>query len=181
MKPKISVYIATSLDGFIARTNGDLDWLGSGDDRAGEDYGYHKFMDSVDVLVMGRHTFEQVMTFGEWPYGSKRVVVLSTNIPEIPDSLSEVVTTLSMAPAELVEHLSKQGATHLYVDGGITIQRFFAANLVDELIITRIPILIGSGIPLFGSQEADIHLTHIVTHQFESGFVQSRYQITKNA
>ena len=181
VKPKVSVYIATSLDGFIARKNGDLDWLNNGSEQGAEDYGYQEFMGCVDVLVMGRNTFEKVLTFDEWPYGSKKVVVLSTGAPVIPDHLSGTVTSLSLPPTELVESLSAQGATHLYVDGGITILRFLAAGLVDELTITRIPILIGEGIPLFGSLDKDVKLTHIATRHFENGYVQSKYRVAKDA
>ena len=181
VKPKVSIYIATSLDGFIARKNGDLDWLTNGKEQGGEDYGYQGFMDSVDVLVMGRKTFEKALTFGEWPYRGKKVVVLSTGAPSIPDSLRNSVTVLSLGPKDLFEHFSSQGATHLYIDGGITIQRFIAAALVDEMTITRIPILIGEGLPLFGPLNEDVKLTHIATRQFENGYVQSKYRFTKNA
>ena len=181
MKPKVSVYIATSLDGFIARKNGALDWLNGGDEQGAEDYGYQEFMDSVDVLVVGRKTFEKALTFGEWPYRGKKVVVLSTGAPSIPGSLHDSVTVLSSSPKDLVEHLSSQGATHLYIDGGITIQHFIAAGLVDEMIITRIPILIGDGVPLFGPLNEDVKLTHIATRQFDNGYVQSKYRFTKNA
>jgi len=181
VKPKVSVYIATSLDGFIARKNGDLDWLNSGDEQGREDYGYQEFMNSVDVLVMGRKTFEKALTFGEWPYTGRKVVVLSTGAPSIPDSLQDSVAVLSLSPKDLVEHFSSHGPTHLYIDGGITIQHFIAAGLVDEMIITRIPILIGDGVPLFGPLNEDVKLTHIATRQFDNGYVQSKYRFTKNA
>ena len=178
MTVKVSVYIATSLDGFIARANGDLDWLRSGDDAStGDDYGYQAFMDSVDVVVMGRNTFEKVLTFDRWPYSTKKVVVLSSGAPEIPQHLADSVELLSLAPPDVVERLAAQGARHLYVDGGKTIQRFLNAGLINELIITRIPVLIGAGIPLFGPIKSDIQLKHIETRQFENGFVQSRYRI----
>jgi len=175
------VYIATSLDGFIARANGELDWLDNSREPGGEDYGYQEFMDSVDVLIMGRHSFEKVLTFGEWPYGSKPVIVLGTSDPAIPDHLPDTVTALSLRPADLVDSLSTQGAKHLYVDGGITIQRFLAAGLIDEITITRIPVLLGDGIPLFGPLEKDIKLAHIVTRSFDSGYVQSKYRVAKRA
>ena len=179
MTMKASVYIATSLDGFIARTNGDLDWL-TGADRApnGEDYGYQAFMDTVDVIVMGRHTFDLALTFDAWPYRGKKVVVLSSTPPAIPPHLADGVAWLALPPPHVVERLADQGATHLYIDGGKTIQGFLNADLIDELIITRIPILIGAGIPLFGAVYRDIQLTHIETRPFENGFVQSRYTIT---
>ena len=177
MTIRASVYIATSLDGFIARANGDLDWLTGGESaQSDEDYGYQAFMDTVDVIVMGRNTFEKVLTFDAWPY-SKKVVVLSSRPLEIRPDLSESVELLALAPKQVVEYLAAQGATHLYVDGGQTIQRFLNAGLITELIITSIPTLIGQGIPLFGPVDHDIKLKHIETRQFENGFVQSRYRI----
>lgn len=175
---KVSVYIATSLDGFIARDNGDLDWLpGSDGGSDGEDYGYHQFFDSVDVLVMGRNTFEKVLSFGQWPYGIKRVIVLSSNQTQIPNDLAETVESRSCSPTELVKELEKSEAKHLYVDGGKTIQGFLNAGLIQEIIITRVPVLIGSGIPLFGELESDKKLRLIETCKFESGFIQSKYEI----
>ena len=176
VKHKVSAYIATSLDGFIARKNGALDWLSSGNDQSGEDYGYHEFLDSVDVLVMGRKTFEKVLTFGEWPYKDKKVVVLSTGAPAVPGFLQDRVTVLSAAPKALLEQLSAQGATHLYIDGGVTIQRFISAGLLDEMTITRIPVLLGDGVPLFGSLDKDTELIHLGTRQFGNGYVQSKYR-----
>ena len=175
---KASVFIAASVDGYIARENGDIDWLTvDGDEEKSEDYGYQEFMDSVDVLVMGRHSFEKVLTFGEWPYGDKRVVVLSSRPLEIPDDIADTVESKSCSAAELIEQLSKQGAKHLYVDGGKTIQGFLNAGLIQQIIITRIPILLGSGIPLFGPLYEDIKLRHIETRSFANGLVQSKYEV----
>ncbi len=177
---KISVYIATSLDGYIARENGDLDWLPGSDGQSdGEDYGYQPFMDSIDTLVMGRHTYEMVLSFGEWPYGEKRVIVLSSQEIEIPAHLAGTVESSSSSPAKLVNELHKSGAQHLYIDGGKTIQGFLNAGLIDEMIITSIPVLIGSGIPLFGALEQDQKLRHIETSSFANGFVQSKYEVLK--
>lgn len=179
MRVRTSVYIATSLDGFIARANGDLDWLTASDGgTAASDYGYQEFIDSVDVIVMGRHTFEKALTFDHWPYSGKKVVVLSSRPVPIPQPLAAEVEALSLAPHDLVARLSARGCSHLYIDGGKTIQRFLNAGLIDQLIITSIPILLGDGIPLFGALDHDIQLTHIETQQFENGFVQSRYTIT---
>ena len=174
---KASVFIATSLDGYIARDNGDIDWLSGADgEGSAEDYGYQEFMDSVDVLVMGRNSFEKVLTFGKWPYGNKQVVVLSSGSLQIPDDIAGSVEHRSSSPGELVKELSVRGAKHLYIDGGKTIQGFLAAGLIQQIIITRIPILIGNGIPLFGPLITDIKLRHIETRTFASGLVQSRYQ-----
>ena len=175
---KISVYIATSLDGFIARENGDLDWLpGSDGENDGEDYGYQEFMGAIDVLVMGRKTYEMIVSFGHWPYGQKRVIVLSSKEGKIPEQWEKMVEFRSSSPAELVEELISSGAKHLYIDGGKTIQSFMKLGLVQEIIITRVPVLIGKGIPLFGELDRDKQLHHIETHSFNSGFVQSKYKV----
>ena len=173
-----SVFIATSLDGFIARVNGDLDWLTDTQSAStGQDYGYQEFMDTVDTIVVGRNTFELVLTFDTWPYSGKKVVVLSSRLNAIPPHLVGDVEWLSLPPQRLVERLAVRGSRHVYVDGGKTIQGFLNAGLIDELTITRIPILIGTGVPLFGPLNHDVSLTHIATQQFENGFVQSKYRV----
>jgi dihydrofolate reductase len=175
---KASVFIATSLDGFIARANGDLDWLTGVESASTEqDYGYQEFMDTVDTIVVGRKTFELVLTFDTWHYSSKKVVVLSSRPNAVPPHLVDDGEWLSLPPQHLVERLAAQGATHLYIDGGKTIQGFLNAGLIDELTITRVPILIGTGVPLFGPLNHDVRLTHIATQQFENGFVQSKYRV----
>jgi len=174
----VSVYIATSLDGFIARENGNLDWLLSGGDGENrEDYGYKTFMETVDFLVMGRNTYEKALTFGDWPYGTKPVVVLSSRPLAIPAHIAKSVESISCTPTHLVSRLAAHGAKHLYIDGGKTIQGFLNAGLITRLIITRLPVLIGSGITLFGPLERDIKLRHIETRQFSSGLVQSEYEV----
>ncbi len=176
MTIKASVYIATTLDGFIARPNGALDWLpqdGSGD----EDYGYHSFMDSIDTLIMGRKSFEKILTFGNWSYGNKHVVVLSHSNLTIPDNIASTVEASNLSPSALVDQLAQAGNKHLYIDGGQTVQSFLAAGLIQEIIITTIPILIGQGIPLFGPLEQDIKLKHLHTQAYESNFVQTKYQV----
>ncbi|HTX80059.1 MAG TPA: dihydrofolate reductase family protein [Longilinea sp.] len=173
-----SVFIATSLDGFIARKDGAIDWLSRPEDAiAGEDYGYQAFFDSVDTLVMGRNTFELALSFEAWPYAGKRVVVLSSGSPKIPPSLARHVEHMSGAPAEIVRWLAERGAQHVYVDGGDTIRRFLRAGLIDDLTITRLPILLGDGIPLFGPLEGDIRLQQVETTVYPNGFVQSKYQV----
>jgi dihydrofolate reductase len=176
---KASVFIATSLDGFIARANGELDWLtGAQGTSTEQDYGYQEFMDTVDTIVLGRNTFELVLTFDTWPYSGKKVVVLSSKPNAILPHLVDKIEWLSLPPQHLAERLAAQGATHLYVDGGKTIQGFLNAGLIDELTITRVPILIGTGVPLFGPLAHDVRLAHIATRQYESGFVQSEYRVT---
>jgi dihydrofolate reductase len=171
---RASVFIGTSLDGFIARANGDLDWLPHG---GSEDHGYEAFIATVDALVIGRNTFEKVLTFETWPYGEKSVFVLSTRALA-PAPLGAKVEWMSGAPAGIVSQLAARGIQHVYVDGGITIQRFLQAGLIQRLIITRVPVLIGAGIPLFGATQGDIALKHIATRQFASGLVQSEYEVS---
>jgi dihydrofolate reductase len=172
---KSSVYVAASLDGFVARPDGDIDWLGE-PSKDGEDYGYEKFMDTVDFLVMGRNTYEKVLSFGQWPY-TKPVIVLTSRPLDTPDDIASKVETMSGSPADIVDELSKRGAEHLYIDGGKTIQSFVDANLIQRIIITRIPILLGDGIPLFGPLQQDIKLRHIQTRAFADGNVQCEYEV----
>jgi dihydrofolate reductase len=169
-----SVFIGTSLDGFIARPNGDLDWLPEG---GGEPHGYDEFIASVDVIVIGRNTFETVLGFEVWPYGNKRVVVLSSRPIDLSVVKGGVVEQMSGPPAEIVTKLAARGYDHLYIDGGITIQGFLRAGLIRRFIITRVPVLIGSGIPLFGSLPRDVRLRHLATRHYPSGLVQSEYVI----
>jgi len=172
--PEASVFIGISVDGFIARANGDLDFLPPG---GGEEHGYQEFMASVDALVIGRNTFDKVLTFDEWPYGGKPVVVLSTRPIDSPADPEAVVERMEGSPQDIAARLASRGARHLYVDGGITIQRFLQAGLIQRLIITRVPVLIGSGIPLFGALPSDIALRHVATRQYSSGLVQSEYLV----
>jgi dihydrofolate reductase len=180
---KCSVFAATSLDGFIARQDGSIDWLNKAAAEApkGEDFGYKSFLASVDAIVMGRNTFEQVLGFDKWPYGSKRIVVLSSRPIEIPAMLAATVSSSSERPGELVKRLAAEGAQHLYIDGGVTIQRFLAAGLIDDLTITVIPVLLGEGRPLFGHLAKDVPLTHIETRSFDFGFVQLVYRVNRDA
>jgi dihydrofolate reductase len=170
---KASVFVGTSIDGFIARANGDLDFLPPG---GGEPHGYDEFMATVDALVIGRKTFETVLNFDTWPYAKKPVFVLSTR-PLAPVPPGAMVERLSGAPAEIVSQLAARGVRHVYVDGGITIQRFLQAGLIQHLVITRVPVLIGAGIPLFGALQRDIVLRHVGTRQYASGLVQSEYVV----
>jgi dihydrofolate reductase len=172
----IGVFIATSLDGFIARPDGAIDWLPT---DTSEDFGYNAFMESVDALVMGRETFELVLTFGGWPYGDKPVFVLTSSPAGIAPPSGAVCEALAGAPHEIVAALSARGHARVYLDGGITIQRFLAAGLVDRMIITRIPVLLGRGRPLFGDVPNDVSLEHVTTRAFPSGLVQSEYRVRR--
>ena len=171
---KASVFIATSLDGFIARTDGALDWLPEG---GGEPHGYAEFMATVDALVIGRKTFETVLAFAEWPYGTKPVVVLSSNPARLEAPPGAVCSMMTATPAEVVERLAARGMGHLYIDGGLTIQRFLAAGLIQRVIITRVPVILGKGIPLFGPVAHDIRFAHVATRAYPSGLVQSEYVV----
>lgn len=170
---KASVFIATSIDGFIAREDGALDWL-PGDDV--EDHGYTEFMATVDAIVMGRNTFETVLGFGAWPFKTP-VVVLSSRASELVAPEGAACEMMSGTPHEVVARLAERGMKHLYVDGGVTVQRFLEAGLIRRMIITRIPVLIGSGIPLFGPLSRDVTLQHVSTRSFKSGLVQTEYAI----
>lgn len=179
MAAHCSVFIATSLDGFIARSNGSIDWLNEANKSVtpGEDCGYGKFMADVDALVMGRKTFEQVITFDAWPYGSMPVVILSRRGASLPSTLPPSVSVTNEKPSALVARLTERGAKKIYVDGGLAIQSFLAAGLIDDITITVIPVLLGTGKPLFGPLSADVSLEHEGTTAFEFGFVQTRYRV----
>jgi dihydrofolate reductase len=170
---KASIFIGTSLDGFIARPNGEFDFLDAG---GNEPHGYEEFMATVDALVMGRNTFETVLAFNAWPYGEKPVFVLSSRAIA-PAPAGAVVEHLSGDPAEIVARLEARGIQHIYVDGGITIQRFLQAGLIQRLVITRVPVLIGSGIPLFGALPRDVPVKHVATRTYAGGLVQSEYLV----
>lgn len=169
-----SIFIGVSVDGFIARPNGDLDFLPPG---GGEPHGYSEFMASIDTLVIGRKTFETVMSFAEWPYEDKSVVVLSKHPLDFSSIREGRVEQMSGPPAEIVAKLAARGLQHIYVDGGITIQGFLRAGLIQRIIITRVPVLIGDGIPLFGALTHDIRLHHRMTQHYPSGLVKTEYQV----
>jgi dihydrofolate reductase len=177
--PECAVFVGVSLDGFIARSNGDLDWLmgeGGGDSA---EYGYNEFIADIDAIVMGRKSFEKVLAFDKWFYGNKRVVVLSHRPLDLSIARARggVVEQMAGSPAEIVSKLAASGASRLYVDGGITIQEFLRAGLIHRMIISRLPVLIGAGIPLFGSLTHDIRLDHVSTRTYPGGMVQCEYHI----
>jgi dihydrofolate reductase len=156
------------------RRNGDFDFLPAG---GGEPHGYDEFMASVDVLVIGRNTFEKVITFEEWPYSGKRVVVLSSRAIDLPRIENERIEAMCGAPAEIFARLESSGAAHAYIDGGITIQRFLREGLIQSLVVTHVPVLVGDGIPLFGSLPHDVALRHIQTTTYKGGLVKSEYEV----
>jgi len=174
---KASVFIATSLDGFIARPDGSLDWLPADT----EPHGYDEFIASVDTIVIGRKTFETVLSFDAWPYGSKPVVVLSTTLSELRLPAGAVCDRMAGPPREIAARLAERGSNHLYVDGGVTIQGFLRAGLIQRMTITRIPVLLGEGIPLFGALDGEVRLEHVATRTYRPGLVQSEYLVVDRA
>jgi len=170
----VSVFVGTSLDGFIARHNGEYDFLPA---DGGEPHGYDEFIATVDALVIGRKTFETVLALPEWPYGNPQVIVLSTRPLDFSTMRGRRVEQMSGPPAEIAASLAARGLKHVYVDGGLTVQGFLRAGLVQRITITRVPVLIGEGIPLFGSLPHDVHLRHIATQSYISGLVKSEYEV----
>ncbi|MDQ6837955.1 MAG: dihydrofolate reductase family protein [Actinomycetota bacterium] len=176
------VFIATSLDGYIARRDGDIEWLTDprqrgdhcpGQSGAGGPKDYEAFMASVDHLVMGRGTYEKILTFDGWPYGSKQVVVLSRTLPRDGDDRITITRSID----ETLSLLDLRRALGVYIDGGQVVQEFLAHDLVDEVTITRAPVLLGDGLPLFGTLQADIRLIHAGTTSSDSGMTSSLYYV----
>ncbi len=172
-----SVFVGTSLDGFIARKDHGLDFLPA---DGGEPHGYDEFIATVDTILIGRKTFEKVLEFGFWPYGTRRVVVLSSRGLDLGVVREGTVEQMGGPPRDVASKLRATGASHVYVDGGVTIQKFLDAGLVHRLVITRVPVLIGQGIPLFGTLRGDVRLRHVQTKQFASGLVQSEYAVIQS-
>ncbi len=170
---KLSVFVGTSLDGFIARRNGAYDFLPA---DGGEPHGYDEFIASVDTILIGRKTFEVVLKLPRWPYGDKRVVVLSHS-PLDFSGITGRVEQMSGEPGQIAQKLATTGAKDVYVDGGITVQEFLRAGHIHHLTVTRVPVLIGEGIPLFGSVLRDIKLRHVGTRQYKTGLVTSEYEV----
>ncbi|MCP3932134.1 MAG: dihydrofolate reductase [Bacteroidetes bacterium] len=173
------VYIATSLDGYIATNDGGIDWLMDIPNPGKSDFGYAEFMSNIDAIVMGRVTFEKVLTFGDWPY-DKPVFVLSRTLSEVPDHVTDKVKIFKGDLREILNQLDQQGYNNLYIDGGGTVQSFLKEDLIDEMIITKIPILLGGGYPLFGKLSQHLKFKHKKTDVFENGLIQSHYARNKN-
>jgi len=172
------IFIATSLDGFIARPDGDIDWLLQRDDST-EDHGYSAFISDKDLIVMGRGTYEKVLTFDTWPYDLP-VLVISEQLADtpVPEALMGKLRFSNRAPKDVMEELAEQGVRRVYVDGGQLVQSFLREGLITDMLITIVPVLIGSGRPLFGSLPQDIDLQLVSSHSFPSGLVQSSYRLT---
>lgn len=176
---RTSAFVATSVDGYIAREDGNLDWLDHYSAIAADDTSYREFISTVDVIVMGRNTFEKALSFGFWPYESTPVKVISTTLSAVPAELADKVEIVSGSPKEILDRLEEQSFRHAYIDGGKTIQSFLRAGLLDELTLTRIQILLGRGISLFGPLDRDIPLKLIKSKNLPWGFVQSHYKVLK--
>jgi dihydrofolate reductase len=175
--PAAEVFIATSLDGFIARPDGDIGWLTGRPVPEGEDFGYAAFQDGIGAMVMGRESLEKVLTFPEWPY--KVPVVVLSRTPDkvaVPEALAGRVRVSGKAPRAVLEELGAGGVTRVYIDGGQTIRSFLAEGLVRRVIVTLIPVLLGQGRPLWGHGPGDIELTLVGERQFGNGFVQVEYR-----
>ncbi len=169
------VFIATSLDGFIADRNGGLDFLQSVPNPENDQLGFPEFMNSIDALVMGRKTYETVLGFGgDWPY-TKPVFVLTNTLTSLPEHLLGKVELVNGQISALTEQLNKRGYANLYIDGGKLIQSFLKEDMIDELIISQIPILIGGGIPLFGDLGCHLTFEHRKTEIMLDAIVQSHY------
>ena len=165
-----------SVDGFLARRDDTFDFLLAGEQMP---HGFQEFLASVDVVVMGRRTFEVVLKLGHLAtYGEKPMMVLSNRPLDSSSVKVCAVEQISGEPTEVVKQLKSRGFRHAYIDGGITIQKFLAAGLVDRLVITRVPVLIGEGVPLFGPLPHDIQLRHVTTRSHAGGLVQSEYQVS---
>lgn len=167
-------YIATSIDGYIARKDGNLDWLMENPNPDNSDYGFSSFLDSIDAILMGRITFETVVSFNQWPY-TKPVFVLSSKLKTLPDGYNEKAKVVNGNIQDIVESLRKDGINKIYIDGGKTIQSFLKLDLIDELIITRIPIILGTGIPLFVEMDSELRFKLIDTVLLNEDLVKSTY------
>lgn len=175
------VFIAISLDGFIARPDGDIGWLLQRDDPA-EDHGYSDFIADKDMIVMGRGTYETVAASDSWPY-DRRVLVLSKALAgtPVPEPQRGRVEFSDLAPKELLAGLAAENIRRVYVDGGQLVQSFLREGLISDMVITTVPVLIGAGRPLFGGLPQDIDLRLLACRSFPSGLVQSTYQLASSA
>ena len=172
---KVSVFLGISLDGYIAGADNDLSWLSVVETDPPEDTGYNALMAGIDVLVMGRNTYETVLTFGFWPYEGKQVVVLTSR----PLAPLHGETSFNGSLRELLTELSAHGLKHVYLDGGNVVRQGLQQQLVDELTLSWVPVTIGKGVRLF---EGDMSMSQwkLTSHQaFPSGLLQGRYKLDK--
>lgn len=185
---KCSVFIATSADGFIARKDGNVDWLHSSgkhdvDMGPDADMGFIEFMASVDCLIMGRNTMEMIsamhLTDEQWPYGDTKIFVLSQSLQQLPDNMTTRAELVSEDIQSLMARCESLGFEHAYIDGGKTIQSFLALGLVSRMTITQVPVLLGQGIPLFSGFEQDIVLSNPNVRVFPNDYVQFAYELSQ--
>lgn len=169
------IYIAQSLDGFIAGKDGNIDWLLDIPNPEGSDWGFSSFMDTIDAVIMGRNTFEAVKNFDVWMY-PRPVFVLSSSLKEIPEKLSGKAEIINGSPKDVIGKLNSRGFHSFYVDGGKTIQSFLKEDLIDELIIATIPVILGDGIPLFGTLGRELKFEYVKTEIFDKRFTKNFYK-----
>lgn len=183
---KCSAYIATSADGFIADNQGGVDWLHTAGNQAADmsinpDMGFNEFIQSVDCMVMGRKCMEVISSFNlteeQWPYGDIKIYVLSNTISEPPQNLANKVEMYRGDINTLIDKLTAQGFKHAYIDGGATICTFINLKLMDTLTITRSPILLGQGIPLFSNLVTRVNLEKASSISFPNDFIQEKYSV----
>ena len=175
-RPKVSIYIATSIDGYIAKKDGNLDWLQYGH-VSDEDYGFKKFSSSIDALILGRNTYQVVSSFEEWPYKGKRVIVLSNTLKDVREEAELFCGELP----ELLSKLHSANIRHVWVDGGITASKFLEAGLVDEITISIIAMVLGSGIPLFSVMNREQSCRLVTSQAYPSGLVQLKYEVAHDS
>ena len=171
---KLSVFCGVSVDGFLARPDHKVDFL---ETHEQEPHGFEEFFNSIDVVVIGRNTYQFVVSSGKWMYGKKPVVVLSSRPIDFSWIKNGVVEQMSGEPSRIVADLESRGYRHAYIDGGVTIQRFLSAGLIDRMVISYVPVLIGSGMPLFGPLPHDVRLRHVATRTYRGGLVQNEYEL----
>lgn len=176
MKNENYIYLAQSLDGFIADKDGGLDWLEMIPNPEQIDMGYTAFINKIDAIIMGRNTFEKVLSFRiDWPY-SVPVLVVSRALKTLPEGYEGKVEIVSGTPMELIKLAKDRGYYKLYIDGGKTVQAFLKEDLIDEITITTMPIILGGGIPLFGELSNSQTFKHVKTEVFLDELVQSNYK-----
>ena len=177
---KASVFIAASVDGLIARLDNSLDWLENPRTRPGQDYGYQQFIQSVDALLMGRSTFNVIRGLKDWLAPKLPTFILTHRPLRLPAGQFTHVERIQRSPAEVYRELESRGYQHIYVDGGQVISAFLSASQIDEMIITRIPILLGCGIPLFSALDHEIKLELLSAIDFSDGFTQNKFRVLKD-
>ena len=170
------VYIAASIDGYIARKDGSINWLMDLPNPTRSDYGFAAFLQGIDGIILGRKTFETVLGFNEWPYAKPvPIFVLSNTLTALPGNLPVRVEIVNGELKSIIKSLKSTGIHNLYVDGGKTIQSFLKEDLIDEMTITRVPILLGSGIPLFDFNDLELQFEHSWTEVHDNMLVRSKY------